>query len=96
MKEAGKTIIVACASLREYVELAQRNVGTAYEVLYLDRKYHRDPNEMRGHVTELLQGIPKDTETVLVVMGFCGGSWEGVSAPCRLVLPRVDDCYPCC
>ena len=25
-------------------------------------------------------------------MGFCGGSWDQVTAPCRIVIPRVDDC----
>ena len=30
--------------------------------------------------------------TVLVAMGFCGGAWDHVSFPCRVVIPRVDDC----
>ena len=30
--------------------------------------------------------------TVLVAMGFCGGTWDHVSFPCRVVIPRVDDC----
>ena len=30
--------------------------------------------------------------TVLVAMGFCGGSWDHVSFPCRVVIPRTDDC----
>ena len=25
-------------------------------------------------------------------MGFCGGAWDHVSFPCRVVIPRVDDC----
>ncbi len=25
-------------------------------------------------------------------MGFCGGSWESVYAPVRVVVPRADDC----
>lgn len=84
--------IIACSSLREYVEYAQKKVGTDHPVHYLDRKYHRDPAEMRSRVIETIKDLPEDTETVLVAMGFCGGSWEGVSAPCRIVLPRVDDC----
>lgn len=33
-----------------------------------------------------------DPTTVLVAMGYCGGSWDKVPAPCRIVIPRVDDC----
>ena len=88
----SKTVIIACSSLREYVEYAQRKVGSNHPVYYLDRKYHRDPAEMRAHVIDAIKGLSEETETVLVAMGFCGGSLEGVSAPCRIVLPRVDDC----
>lgn len=89
MKDAA---VIACTSLREYVEAAQAKLGTNYPVFYLDRKYHRDPVEMREHVLELIARLPAGVRTALVVMGFCGGSWEGVSAPCRIVMPRVDDC----
>lgn len=91
-KEPAETAIIACSSLKEYVEYAQKKVGTDHPVYYLDRKYHRDPNEMREHVIETIRSLPAGMNTVLVAMGFCGGSWDGVSAPCRIVLPRVDDC----
>lgn len=87
-----KTVIIACSSLREYLEYAQKRVGTDLPVYYLDRKYHRDPAEMRSHVIGTINGLPEETETVLVAMGFCGGSWDGVRAPFRVVMPRVDDC----
>lgn len=86
------TVIIACSSLSEYIEYAQKKVGTDHPVYYLDRKYHRDPAEMRSKVIEMIGRLPEDTETVLVAMGFCGGSWDGVRAPFRMVLPRVDDC----
>ena len=40
------------------------------------------------------QGAGNSAEplTVLVSMGFCGGTWDHVSFPCRVVIPRVDDC----
>ena len=92
MERSAKTVIVACSSLREYVAEAQRQAGTDHPVYWLDRTFHRDPNEMREHVDRLLHGLPEETQTVLVVMGFCGGSWDGISAPCRMVLPKIDDC----
>ena len=87
-----KTVILSCSSLKDYVEAAQRAVGTAFPVMYLNRVYHRDPQEMREHVLEELGRLPEDVGTVLVSMGFCGGSWEDVQVPCRVVLPRIDDC----
>lgn len=88
-----RTAILACSSLTEYVEEAQHLAGTDLPVIYLDRLYHRDPKEMQQHILKALADrLPAGTETVLVAMGYCGGSWEGVSAPVRLVLPRVDDC----
>lgn len=87
------TAILACSSLTEYVEEAQKNAGTAYPVVYLNRLYHRDPEEMRAHILQALrERMPEGTGTVLVAMGYCGGSWEGVRAPFRMVLPRIDDC----
>ena len=87
-----KTVILSCTSLKDYIEETQRILGTELPVIYLSRKYHRDPNEMRDHILEELERLPEGTETVLVSMGYCGGSWEGVEAPVRIVLPRIDDC----
>lgn len=68
-----KTVILSCSSLKDYVEAAQRAVGTAFPVIYLNRVYHRDPQEMREHVLEEFGRLPEDVGTVLVSMGFCGG-----------------------
>ena len=88
----GRTVILGCSSLREYVESAQEKLGTSYQTVFLDRVYHRDPAEMREHVVEALAALDPEVDTVLVAMGFCGGSWDRVPVPCRLVIPRVDDC----
>jgi len=88
----NKTVILSCTSLKDYVELTQKKLDTAYPVIYLSRIYHRDPEEMREHVISALEGLDPEVETVLVSMGFCGGSWDKVKVPCRLVIPRVDDC----
>ena len=87
-----KTIILACSSLTEYVEAAQASVGTKMRVRYLNRIYHRDPAEMQEHIKAELERMPEGIDTVLVCMGFCGGSWNQVQSRYRLVIPRVDDC----
>ena len=86
------TVILSCTSLKDYVEEAQRKAGTDIPVIYVSKLYHRDPNEMREHILEKLSGLPEGTDTVLVSMGYCGGSWEGVECSCRLVIPKIDDC----
>ena len=42
--------------------------------------------------TEQSAAVDPSDLTVLVAMGFCGGSWDHVSFPCRVVIPRTDDC----
>ncbi len=88
----NKTVILSCTSLKDYVELTQKKLNTDYPVIYLSRLYHRDPEEMREHIISALEGLDPEVETVLVSMGFCGGSWDKVKVPCRLVIPRIDDC----
>ena len=73
-------IILACSSLKDYVEEAQRKVSSNFPVIYLNRVYHRDPVEMQEHILTALQKLPETTDTVLVAMGYCGGSWEGVES----------------
>lgn len=90
--DCDKTVILACSSLAEYIEAAQKKTGTRMKVRYLDRIYHRNPAEMQEHIKEELENMPSGVDTVLVCMGFCGGSWDQVRSRYRLVLPRVDDC----
>ena len=87
-----KAILLACSSLAEYLNVAQKKCGTKYPVRYLDRSYHRDPRLMREQILTALAEIPEDYDTILVAMGYCGGSWENVSTERRIVLPKVDDC----
>ncbi len=124
------TVILSCSSLIEYVDAAQKAMGTDWPVVVVDRSYHAEPAEMKQVVKETIEGIlsgriPVDPDgftagqpdspegnssgrpdgpaeqtagidpadlTVLVAMGFCGGSWDHVSFPCRVVIPRTDDC----
>ncbi len=86
------TVILSCESLEVYVAAAQKMAGTTYPVIWLKQKYHEEPAVMRSHILETIASLPKEVDTVLVAMGFCGGSWDSVIADRRIVLPRVDDC----
>ena len=103
-----QTVILACSSLVPYVDEAQRRMDTSYPVVTVDRALHMEPADMKSAIAEKIaalcqnsaqpsdrplqaQGGPADL-TILVAMGFCGGTWDHVSFPCRVVIPRVDDC----
>ncbi len=86
------TVIFSCSSLKDYVEAAQQEKHTDIPVIYLDRKYHVEPKLMRQKILEEEQRLPEDVDTVLVAMGFCGGSWDQVTFSRKTVIPRVDDC----
>ena len=86
------TVILSCTTLLEYVQMAQKSCKTNFPVIELDRQYHVEPSKMREHILHTLNGLSKDVDTILVAMGFCGGSWQNVSSSKRLVIPRVADC----
>lgn len=85
-------VILACSSMARQVAAAQRKMGTGYPVRCVDRRYHAEPKEMRLRLIAALGGLAGEFDIVLVAMGFCGGSWESVYAPLRVVAPRADDC----
>ena len=116
-------IILACSSLTEYVNAAQKKMNTNWPVILVDRALHVEPADMKAAIKEKISQLfsspaepdapdspnapdapaspnapnapaaldPADT-TILVAMGFCGGTWDHVSFPCRVVIPRVHDC----
>ena len=86
------TVILSCTTLLEYVQMAQKACKTNFPVIELDRQYHVEPSKMREHILHILAGLSPDVDTVLVAMGFCGGSWQEVSCSKTLVIPRVADC----
>lgn len=47
---------------------------------------------MRKMIIEQLKDLPEEIDTILVAMGFCGGSWENVCLDKQVVIPKVDDC----
>ena len=87
-----KAVILSCSSLEKYVAAAQESQGTSYPVVYLDKKHHVEPKDMRQCILETERALPTDVDTVLVAMGFCGGSWDDLTFTRTVVIPRVDDC----
>lgn len=85
-------VILSCKSLTEYVKQAQKKCATAFPIVELNREYHDEPEKMREHILQTLEQLPEEIDTVLVAMGFCGGSWQGISSDKTIVIPRISDC----
>lgn len=63
-----------------------------YDIILIDRSFHIEPAKMKREIQNTLSKLPTNIDTVLVAMGFCGGTWDNVTFPFRIVIPRVDDC----
>jgi len=87
-----QTVILACSSFQNYISAAQQKMDTHHPVVWLDEKLHRHPKLMRQAILDALVRMPEMVETVLVCMGFWGGSWANNPARQRIVIPRADDC----
>lgn len=86
------TIIITCTSLARHVKVAQEKMGTDYRVVGMARELHYHPKKMREKILDTLEELPESIKNVLVGMGLCGGSWDLVVTPRRIVIPRMDDC----
>lgn len=84
--------VLACESMVDYVRAAQKRLNTAYPVFVLHYGSTENPVQMQLHITQATAQMPEEIDTLLVAMGFCGGSWNQVTAERRMVIPRVDDC----
>ena len=85
-------MILTCSSLQEHVAAAQKKRGTNYDVVVVDRSLHAEPEEMKKQIQKEISMLPRQVDTVLAAMGFCGGVWDHVSFDRTVVIPRTDDC----
>ena len=86
------TVILACSAMSLHVAAAQKTMKTDFPVIEVDSSFHESPSKTRQKIIETLEQMEKSIDTVLVAMGFCGGSWEDIATDKRIVIPRVDDC----
>ncbi|MCR4963078.1 MAG: DUF1638 domain-containing protein [Firmicutes bacterium] len=86
------TAILACEILKHEVEAAWEKVNCSFPIVYIDGGLHAYPSRLRKEIEKKLQELPPEVDTVLLAMALCGNAIVGFSAPCRLVVPRMDDC----
>ena len=86
------TVILACSAMSLHVAAAQKTMKADFPVTEGVSCFHVNPSKRRQKIIETLEQMEKSIDTVLVAMGFCGGSWEDIATDKRIVIPRVDDC----
>lgn len=86
------TIIVACQTIRDEVNLAIAETGVHYPVLWIESGLHNFPDRLGQKIQEEINKI-ENVETILLAFGYCGNSLLGIkSSRAQLIIPRVDDC----
>lgn len=86
------TIIVACQTIRDEVNLAISETGINYPILWIESGLHNFSDRLGRKIQEEINKLD-NVETILLAFGNCGNSLLGLKAPlAKLVIPRVDDC----
>ena len=85
------TVIIACKTLEDELNRAKKNTGISYPVQWIESGLHNYPQKLNARILEILDRIEADR--VLMVLGFCGNSIQGIASKnYELIIPRVDDC----
>lgn len=86
------TVIVACRTITDELNMAINETGCKYPVLWIESGLHTDTQSLKKRIQEELDHI-SNVEQVLLAFGYCGNALIGLkSLNYRIVFPRVDDC----
>ena len=86
-----KTVIVSCKTLELELDSALKELDIHFPILWLESGLHSAPKKLKARLQQILDEIQADR--VLLVMGFCGNSVQGITArDFELIVPKVDDC----
>ncbi len=86
------TLLIGCEVIRNEIEAAMARTGRAYPTVYLDGGLHMQPKRLKEALTQELDRLPAEVDTVLLGMALCGNAVVGFVPPVRLVVPKMDDC----
>lgn len=86
------TVIVACRTIEDELNMVVRETGCKYPILWIESGLHSDPDSLRKRLQEELNRI-SNADQVLMAFGFCGNSLISLTPPSyRMIIPRADDC----
>jgi hypothetical protein len=82
--------LIACEVFRdEFEAVAPPNIACTY----LPQGLHRTPDKMPAAIQEVVDGLPAETDAVLLGYGLCSNGVVHVTArTAPLVMPKVHDC----
>lgn len=87
-----QTIILACQTMKDELQLAMQESGINYPVIYLESGLHNSPEMLRQKVQEQVNALD-NADIILMAFGCCGKGLVGIkSTKAKLVIPRIDDC----
>jgi hypothetical protein len=87
-----RTLILACRTIADELDLAQREAGCDLPVSWVESGLHNWPDRLRERLQQALDEVT-DADRVLLAFGYCGNSVVGLTAgEYELIVPRADDC----
>ena len=87
-----QTVILACQTMKDEIELVIREAGINYPVVYMESGLHSSPELLHQKVQEQIDALDT-TDVILMAYGCCGNGLVGIkSTKSKLVIPRIDDC----
>jgi hypothetical protein len=92
MRVTMRTTILACRTIADELNLAQREAGCDLPVSWVESGLHNWPDRLRTGLQRALDEVT-DADRVLLAFGYCGNSVIGLtSGAYELIVPRADDC----
>lgn len=86
------SLIIACNTIKDELNIALNSTDCKYPVLWIDSGLHMYPDSLRKRLQDEIDHI-SNVDHILLAFGFCGNSLIGITATnCSIVLPCVDDC----
>ena len=86
------SIIVACNTIADELNLAIRATGVTHPVLWIDSKLHTKPEKLKEQIQGAISRI-SNVSTIILAFGYCGNALVGIkSEHARLIFPKMEDC----
>ncbi len=86
------TIIIACNTIADELNLAIQATGVTHPVLWIDSKLHTRPEKLKEQIQGAISRI-SNVSTIILAFGYCGNALVGIkSETARLIFPKAEDC----
>jgi hypothetical protein len=86
------TIIVACNTIADELNLAIKATGVTHPVLWIDSKLHTKPEKLQEQIQGAISRI-SNVSTIILAFGYCGNALVGIKSDhARLIFPKTEDC----